>query len=322
MTLTRLRRRDAVVGLAGALSPIVAAKAQAPLRLGWVSISPHPFIAEFRDRLKQLGYLEGKNLIIEQRYADGNAALLPGVIEDLVKSGVTILVPSGSAATDAAVAGARGVPVVFLSSDPSIAGQIASLARPGGVATGVSTMAEDIAPKKIGLMREAVQGLKRLAVLNDANPGGIQQGDALIASASGVGLESKAFPLTDPSAFDRLFGDLAAARWQSLIAVSSPLFAAHAMALASLVAKNRLPAMFDNPTFVQAGALMSYGADLAAAFRRLADLVQQVAQGRKLGDLPVERATKIVLAFNQSAAKALGLTPSLPLLASVDELVD
>ncbi|TMJ21409.1 MAG: hypothetical protein E6G95_22135, partial [Alphaproteobacteria bacterium] len=152
----------AVVATAAAGLPAVA---QAPARIGWLSVSEHPFVKDFRDRLRELGLVEGKNLVIEYRYAQGNAALLPGLAEELLKSGVSVIVPSGSGATDAAVTHARGVPIVFLSSDPTATGLVSSLARPGGIATGISTMSEDIASKKVDLLRDAVKSLSRVALL-------------------------------------------------------------------------------------------------------------------------------------------------------------
>jgi putative ABC transport system substrate-binding protein len=317
----RLGRRDFITtGLVAA--PFVVASAQASLRIGWLSVSPHPFIAEFRDRLKQLGYVEGENLVIEYRYANGDANLLPALVDDLLKARVSILVTSGSAATDAAVAAAGGVPIVFVTSDPTILGQIGSLSRPGGVATGISTMSEDIAPKKIDLMRNTVAGLTRLAILQDDSSGGARQAESMVASARGVGVESKVFSLAKPDLFAGVFAEIAAARWQAAIAVSSPLLTANARVVAGLAATHRLPAMFDTPAFVKAGALMSYGPDLPAAFRREAELVYRVARGAKLADIPIEQASKFIFAFNQPAAVALGLTVSPLVIASVDELIE
>ena len=316
------RRHVVLVAAALAAAAGRRADAQTPLRIGWLSISPHPFVDTFRDRMQQLGYVDGKNLVIEYRYAQGNAALLPALVEELVKAGVSILVVSGSAATDAAVATAKGVPIVFVTSDPTITGQIASLARPGGVATGISTMSEDIAPKRIGLLRDAVPGLVRLAVLNDGSSGGTRQAEALAASAQKAGIDSKMFTIAAPDSVARVFAEIAAARWQGAIAVSSPLFTSHARTVADLTVSHRLPSMFDTPAFVREGALMSYGADLAAVFRREAELVQRLAQGAKLTEMPVEQATNFIFAFNQKTAKAFGLSLPLSVMASVDELVE
>jgi putative ABC transport system substrate-binding protein len=287
-----------------------------------LSISPHPFVAAFRERLRQLGYIEGENLVIEYRYAHEDATLLPALVDELIKAGVSILVPSGAAASDAAVAAAKGVPVVFVTSDPTILARIQSLARPGGVATGISLLSEEIAPKKIDLMRNAVPGLTRLAILHDDSSGGDRQADSMVASARGVAIEGRVFSLAKPELFAHVLAEVEAARWQAAVAVSSPLFAANARGLASLVVTHHLPAMFDNPSFVRAGALLSYGADLPAAFRRQAELVVRVARGARLADIPIEQATKFILAFNQTAAASLGLPLSPLVMASVDELID
>jgi putative ABC transport system substrate-binding protein len=231
-------------------------------------------------------------------------------------------VTSGSGATDAAIAAAKGVPVIFVTSDPTVTNQIASLARPGGVATGISTMSVDIAPKKIGLMRDAVSGLARLALLNDDSSGGARQAEQLAAASRNLGIETRSFSSADPNGFARVFGAIAEDRWQGVIAVSSPLFTAHARTVAELTVKHRLPALFDTPAFVRDGALMSYGADLNAVFRRQAELVQRLARGAKVADMPVEQASKFVFGFNQATAKELGVRLSVPVMASVDELVE
>jgi putative tryptophan/tyrosine transport system substrate-binding protein len=318
----RLRRRGFILSTGLVVAPFLHGRAQASLRIGWLSISPHPFVADFRERLRQLGYIEGENLVIEYRYAHEDATLLPAMVDELIKAGVSILVTSGSAATDAALAAAKGVPIVFVTSDPTKLGQIESLARPGGVATGISLMFEEIGSKIIDLMRNAVPGLTRLAILQDDSPGAVRQGDSMAASARRVGIESRVFSLAKPELFARVFAEVEAARWQAAFAVSSPLFAANARVLAGLAATHRLPAMFDNPSFVRAGALMSYGPDLSAAFRRQAELVVRVARGARLADIPIEQATKFIFAFNQTAAASLGLPLSPLVMASVDELID
>jgi putative ABC transport system substrate-binding protein len=319
-------RRRACLAFALAAGWATRAAGQAPaagtVKIGWLSVSEHPFVNDFRERLRELGFVEGRNLVIEYRYAKGNAALLPALVDDLVKSGVSILVPSGSGATDAAVANARGVPVVFLSSDPTITGQVSSLARPGGVATGISTMAEDIAAKKVDLLRDAVKGLSRLALLDDGSPGGAGQCAGMAAAGRKVGIETRTFTLADPAAFAVQFAQIAAEGWQATAAVSSPLFTAFAGQFGGLTRQHRLPALFDVEAFVRAGALMSYGPDLKVAFRRQAELVERLIRGARLADLPVEQVSKFVFAFNQATAKALGLSLSLPVMASVDELVE
>jgi putative ABC transport system substrate-binding protein len=320
----RLRRRGFILSTGLVVAPLLHGRAQASLRIGWLSISPHPFVADFRERLRQLGYIEGENLVIEYRYAHEDATLLPAMVDELIKAGVSILVTSGGAATNAAVAAAKGVPIVFVGV-PTILFQnkaVTSLARPGGVATGISLMTDEIGSKMIDLMRNAVPGLTRLAILQDDSSGNVHVADLMVASARSVGIESRVFSLANPELFARVFAEVEAARWQAAIVASSPLFAAHARVLAGLAATHRLPAMFDNPSFVRAGALMSYGPDLPAAFRRQAELVVRVARGARLADIPIEQATKFILAFNRTAAASLGLPLSPLLMASVDELID
>jgi putative ABC transport system substrate-binding protein len=260
--------------------------------------------------------------VIEYRYANGDASKLPGLVDDLVKSGVTVIVTSGSDATDAAVSRAKDIPVLFLTTDPTIAGQRSSLARPGGAATGILAMGVDIASKKVDLLRDAVKGLSRLAVLDDGSPGSGRQCEEMGAAARSVGIDSKTFVLKEPAAFEPGFARIASEAWQATAAAGSPLFSGSVRTLADLTKSHRMPALFDNPSFVQAGALMSYGPDLKVAFRRLAETTERVARGGRLADIPFEQVSKFLFAFNQTTAKAFGLSLSMPVMASVDELIE
>jgi putative ABC transport system substrate-binding protein len=302
------------------------AAAQAPsqtqAKVGWLSVGEHPFVKDFRERLAELGLVEGKNLAIEYRYAKGNASLLPAMVESLAKAGVSVIVASGSDATDAAVSRAKGIPVLFLTSDSTIAGRRLSLARPGEAATGISAMGVDLASKKVALLRDAVKGLSRLALLDDGSPGSGRACEEMRAAAQRLGIESKTFTLREPTAFEPGFSRIGSEAWQASVAAGSPMFAGSARLLAELTKKHRLPALFDNPSFVHAGALMSYGPDLKVAFRRLAEMTERVVHGGRVTDIPLEQVSKFLFTFNQTTAKSLGLSLSLPVMASVDELVE
>ena len=315
-------RRPIFAAVVATAATGLQAAAQAPARIGWLSVSEHPFVNDFRDRLRELGFVEGKNLVIEYRYAQGNAALLPGLVEELVAANVALIVASGSTSVEAAAAASRNLPVVFVTSDPIVTGQTLNIARPGGFVTGVTTLSVDIAAKKVALLREAVPKLARLALANDGSPGGARQCEGMTAAAKQLGLESKVFTMDEPAGFAPGFEAIAAQGWQAVAAVSSPLLTASARAIASLTVKLRLPALFDTPAFVRAGALMSYGPDLRAVFRRQAEMTARIARGAKPADVPVEQAAAFVFAFNQTTAKAFGLSLSLPVMASVDELVE
>jgi putative ABC transport system substrate-binding protein len=316
-------RRACLAAIVTATAAELPAFAQAPLRIGWLSISPHQLLADFRARMAELGYVEGKNLQIEYRYAGGKPEFLPGLIDDLIEKGAIILAVSGNEATEAAVAHPKGVPIVFVSSDPTIAGLVPSLARPGGIATGISLLSEELGSKRVGLLREAMPSLSRLALLDPITSGADSpQIQVMTASAAKLGIATKNFRAVDPAELPGTLAAIVAEGWQGLIAGASPLFSAHAAELGALSLKLRLPAQFDNPYFVRAGALMSYGPDLPAAFRRQAELVVKLAKGAKVADMPVEQATKFNFAFNQTTAKTLGLSLSLPAMAYVDELVD
>jgi len=215
-----------------------------------------------------------------------------------------------------------GIPVIFLTSDTTIAGQRLSLARPGEAATGISAMGVDLASKKVALLRDAVKSLSRLAVLDDGSAGSGRACEEMHAAARRLGIESRTFTLAEPAAFEPRFSEVALEGWQATVAAGSPLFAASARTLAELTKKHRMPALFDNPSFVQAGALMSYGPDLKVAFRRVAELTERVVRGGRVADIPLEQVSKFLFTFNQTTAKAFGLSLSLPVMASVDELVE
>lgn len=321
-------RRRTILGVLGGTAtwPTLAharpARAQSRLRVGWLSISKHPFVADFLHRMKELGYAEGGRLEVEYRYAEGNAERLPALVAELLTFRVDIIAVSGSAATDAVVALNKTVPAVFVTSDPIGAGNVASLSRPGGNITGIETMSLDLVDKKVELIHAAMPGLDRLAVMTDGSKGGDRQMGAAVAAAKLVGIDARTWSAPTPDSFADVVEKVARAGSKAVIAVSSPLFSGHVRTLAALMATYRLPAMFDNPNFVQAGALMSYGVDLAAAFRRQAELVVRIATGTKPADLPVERGTKLLLAVNKKTADKLGLTVSPTLLARADEVIE
>jgi putative ABC transport system substrate-binding protein len=275
----------------------------------------------FRHGLRDLGYVEGRTITLESRFADGQAARLPALAEELVRLPVDILVVDGTIAIRPAQHATTTVPIVMVAADPVGAGLVASLAHPGGNSTGLSIMIPDLSGKRLEMLKETVPHLSRVAALwhRDAPV------DAYLketqAAAQALGLQLQALAVRGPAEFDQAFAAMTRAHAEALVLIPSALFFSHRTRLAALAVQHRLPAMFLEQEFVEAGGLMAYGPSLTDLSRRAATYVHKILQGAKPADLPVEQPTKFELVINLKTARALGITmpPSLLLLA--DEVI-
>jgi putative ABC transport system substrate-binding protein len=293
-------------------------------RIGWLAPESRPEVLDpFRQTLKELGWVEGGNLAIEQRYAHGDAERFPELAAGLVKIKVDLLVTDGSPATKAAKQATTSIPVVFVTGDPITQGFVGSLARPGGNLTGVSIITPDLDPKRIDLLKHAVPGLARLAILEDhATPLRAGRQQTIQAAARQLGMQLT--PVRGVRKADDLDGAFALAvkdRAGGVLVLSSAFFSSHAQRIASLAAKTRLPAIYEHQGFVEAGGLMSYGASPRDTFRRVAGYVDRILKGGKPADLPVEQPTTFDLAINLMTAKTLGLTIPPSLRLRVDRVI-
>jgi len=273
------------------------------------------WIDEFRQGLRELGYVEGQNLIIE--FKIGTLDQLPQLADELVRSKVDVIVASASSAGIAAKKTTTTVPIVFTSlSHPVEIGLIKSLARPGGNITGVTVNAAAHVGKRLELLRELVPTLRQVAVLtHPGHPSDPVQRKEMEEAARALGLQLKPVAVRGPEDFDAAFTAVSGA--DGLINIDTPLFTTHRARFVELASKSRLPAIWANRTVVEAGGLMSYGTYIPALFRRAAVYVDKVLKGAKPADLPVEQPTKFELVINLKTAKALGLTipPSVRLRA-------
>jgi ABC-type uncharacterized transport system substrate-binding protein len=296
--------------------------------VGWLLPDPKPFALDpFRQRLKQLGWSEGDNVVIEQRYSGGDVARFPELVAGLLRLKVDALVTDGSAATKAAQQTTRTVPIVFVAGDPVAQGFVASLPKPGSNLTGVAILTGDVSPKRIQLLKEAVPGMSRLAVLEDASSplSDIHVGgnwEAFEAASRAVGIQSLVrLGVRTSEDLNGAFDVAVSHRAGGVLVLASPFFSSQGQRLTRLARQTRLPAIYEHRGFVEAGGLMSYGPDHRDIFDLVARYVDKILRGAKPDDLPVEQPTKFELVINFETAKALGLTLPPSLLARADHVI-
>jgi len=297
-------------------------------RIGYLtagSVNSNPGVLEaFRQGLRDLGWVEGQNIAIEYRSAEGRFDRLPDLAAELVRLKVDVIVAVPTPAALAAKNATGTVPIVGVSlTEPVGIGLITSLARPGGNVTGVSySVGTDIFGKDLGLLKEVVPKVRRVAVLS--NPDGPVQPLTISnvkAAARSLGLQLQLVEARGPGDFDGAFAAMTRERAGALLVVTDPVFIPHRARLVGLAAKNRLPSIFTQRADVEAGGLLSYGPNFADMYRRAAAYVDKILKGAKPADLPVEQPTKFELVINLKTAKTLGLTIPPSLLARADEVI-
>ncbi len=311
------------------LAPLAAETQQAGkvyrigfLEAGSSSVNQH-FLAGFRQGLRELGYIEGQQIVIEDRWAEGRPELFPGLLTELIGLKVDIIVVSSNAGAVAAKNATGTIPIIFVAvGDPLRLGLVVSLGRPGGNMTGLSTLSEEYAAKWVELLKEVVPRASLVALL--WNPKNIHAARAKevrdAAKALRVKLES--FEVGDPGEFDGTFAAMTRKRVDGLIVIADPLTVRYRTRIVELAAKNRLSTIYGFSEFVRAGGLMAYGASVPDMFHRAAYFVDKILKGAKPGDLPVEQPTKVELVINLKTAKALGLTIPQTLLQRADQVIE
>ena len=322
-----MRRREFVVLLGSASAWPLAARAQRPgkvPRMGFLSAGIPPADPAFWRAMNDLGYVEGQNILVEYRWAEGKPERLPDLVMELDQRKVDVIFIFGHQAALAAKSARITPPVVFLiHADPIDAGLVSSLARPGGNFSGVTMLAPDLAGKRLALLKEVVLATPRVAVLvNTANPGDQATVTRLQAAARPLEMELQILEARTPQQVEDSFVAMAAGHARALYVALDPLFLEHRTRIVELAAKYQLPAMYDVKAFVAAGGLMSYGPDFVDLFSRGAYFVDRILKGTKPADLPVEQPTAFKLVINLKTAKALGLMIPATLLARVDEVIE
>ena len=277
----------------------------------------------FRERLRELGYVEGQNVVFEPRWGDGQVGRLPSLAIELVKVKVDIVVTAGSEAALAAKQATRSIPIVTATgADPVELGLVVSLARPGGNITGVTSIQSELAGKRLEILKELVPRASRVAVLwdldNHASALSLRDAES---GAKSLGILIQSVGVRSPKDFDAAFSAIRQARAGAVILVASPAFMGDRQRLAGLAVAHRLPMIVGSKEYAEAGGLMSYGTDYPDLFRRAAAFVDKILKGAKPGDLPVEQPTTFELVVNLKTAKALGLTIPQSLLRRADEVI-
>jgi putative ABC transport system substrate-binding protein len=284
---------------------------------------PNANLDAFIQGLRELGYIEGKNLLIDYRFAEGRAERLPELATELVRLKVDAIFTAGTPAIFALKQATKTIPVVFFStSDPVGTGVVASLAHPGGNITGISVLASDLWPKRLELLKEIFPKLTRVAMLwNKGNAGMALEAKATqeVAGPLGVSLQDRG--VKDPNELDVVFLAMTKDRPDGFLALMDPVLNSYQKRILDFLAQNRLPAIFENRNWVEAGGLISYGANYADAHRRAATLIDKVLKGAKPADLPVEQPTKFELVVNLKTAKQIGLTIPPNVLARADKVI-
>jgi putative tryptophan/tyrosine transport system substrate-binding protein len=298
-------------------------------RIGFLAgnLAAIPHLREaFLQGLRDLGYVEGRNVVIEYRDAEGKLERLPALAVELVALKVDVIVASGTLAALGAKRATRTLPIVFSpAADPVTSGLVTSLARPGGNVTGLSAFHSELVGKWLEQLKQAVPAVSRVAIL--WQPGGFgerTEKDILRrAEVAGreLGVRLQFVQARGPADFERAFLDMTRARAGALTVLTSNMFVTERRRLVDLAAKNRLPAMYPWREAVDAGGLMAYGPNLADLYRRAATYVDKIFKGAKPADLPVEQPTKFELVINLKTAKALGLTIPQSLLQRADEII-
>jgi putative ABC transport system substrate-binding protein len=291
----------------------------------WDSPTVWPHALEgFRRGLRELGWVEGKNLAIEYRWAEGRFERLNGLAEELVRLKVDVIVAPTSIYAGAAKRATTTIPIVFAShADPIGSGHVASLARPGGNLTGVTIIMSETAAKSLELLKEAVPGLSRAAVIWDpATPSHGPALNAVEAMGRALGLPLQVLAVRNVSEFDAAFTAIARERSGGVLVLSTPLYMGGAKRLAELAVKHRLPTIFGPREHAEAGGLLSYGPDRTELYLRAAVYVDKILRGARPADLPVEQATKLELVVNLKTAKAIGLTIPHTVLVGAAQIIE
>jgi putative ABC transport system substrate-binding protein len=280
-------------------------------------------LGAFRQGLRELGYVEGRNLIIEYRSADGHAERFPDLATELVRLKVDLIVTRGTPAALAAKNATRTIPVVMANAgDPVGSGIVATLARPGGNVTGLSSVPAELDPKRLELIRELVPGGARIAILqNMGSPNNPPQWKEIESAARVLGVQPQLLDVRKPEDLGPAFDAATRQRADGLVVGGEGLFQANRKMIAELAAKHHLPAIYRSMDYIEAGGLMAYGTNYPDLYRRAATYVDKILKGARPADLPIEQPTKFELIINLKAAKALGLTIPQPLLLRADEVI-
>jgi putative ABC transport system substrate-binding protein len=323
-----MKRRDFITLFGGAAAWPLAARAQQPALpvIGWLSArtseSEGFMLDAFRQGLKDGGHVEGRNLAIEYRWADGQYERLPALAADLVRRPIAALVSvGGNFVVPIAKAAAGGIPIVFnVGADPVADGLVASLNRPGGNLTGVYSLRASLAAKELGLLHELAPKAVTIAVL--VNPSNTTQWNDAREAAPALGLRLRQLSAVVPEEIDAAFASLSREPADAMLVTTSPFFATRIAQITALAAQHGLPTLYPRRDFTEAGGLISYGDDITEGYRQMGVYVSRILMGAKAGDLPVVQPSKFELVINLKTARALGIAIPPSMLAIADGVIE
>ena len=325
-----MKRREFITLLGGAAAWPLPARAQQPAMpvLGFVNPTSAQSwarpLSAFLKGLSETGYVEGRNVAIEYRWAENRNDRLPAMVADLVRRQVSVIAATSTPAALAAKAATTTIPIVFeTGSDPIQLGLVGSLSRPGGNITGVTQLVREVTPKMLELLHELLPTTHVMALLvNPTEPALAQTSREVLAAAHSLGLELHVLNASSERDFDGVFARLIELRAGGLVIGAEALFTSHSEQLAALAAHYGVPTIYKGREFAAAGGLMSYGSDITDSYRLAGIYTGRVLKGEKPADLPVQQATKIELYINLKTAKALGITVPLPVSGRADEVIE
>ncbi len=325
-----MRRRDILHLLCGAIAAALprAARAQqvaSPNRIGVLAQDLQPGLLEtFRDELRKLGYVEGKNISIELRNAAGRNDQLPALADELLRLKVEAIVAINTPAAQAAKKASQTVPIVMMRvADPVKSGLVASLARPGGNVTGLSFMPDALGPKGVELLHEIMPNVTQMAALYQGNnAGAVVIVDEVVRKGQQLGLSFVRTPVHDPNDYATAFAAAIAANCQALFVMDDGAITKHREDILALATRHTLPVVSIYKDFAKSGGLIAYGPNLDIVYRRAAHFVDKLIKGERASDLPVEQPVIFDLVVNQRTAKALGITIPEPVLIRADEVIE
>ena len=320
-----MKRRTLLGGIGAALFAR-AVRAQPIPKIGVITIgagASSPYLEQLRQGLREHGYIEGKNLFIEYRFAQGRADLLPGMVAELIRFNVNLIVTEGTPAALAAHRATRTMPIVMATgTNPVSAGLAASLARPGGNVTGLTLAGANRTAKQLQLLKESLPGTGRVAVLyNPSRPDIRLDLEEAATTGQSLALVLGFFEVRDPEALNAAFEAVASYRPGALITIGDGMLLGHSRRIAEFAQTQRLPAVFPDQEFADAGGLMAYGPDIGSNYRLAAGYVAKILKGAKPADLPIEQPTKWGLVVNLRTANALGMKLPGSVLVRADHVI-
>ncbi len=311
--------------LLGLTAPAGHAQASQVPRVGILSpyaASTSSFQDDVKRGLTDLGYIEGRTVFYESLFADGRTDHLPVLAAELVQRKVDVIVTATAPAVRATMQATTAIPIVIGDVDDAVEqGFVASLARPGGNVTGTSWLNAELSGKRLELLKQALPGLSRIAVLREAVGGGAM-GRAVVAAAQALGVQVHILELRAPTELDDVFSEMAQIGISALYVLQSPMIMTEASRIADLALQHRIPAIFPDRRFVEAGGLMTYGPSLPSMYRRAATFIDRILRGGKPAELPVEQPTVFELVINNRASRSLGLSLSEAILVRADEVIE